>query len=119
VNIRTATLRTPRRRIYSPSSVRRLPVKSRASAGLRLSRLEIAGIFAALVLFCTGVWTSYEVNRISDDIARLNSDHMVLAETGSQLERQREKLLRKEYLAPVGARLGLHPPKSDQIFTLK
>ena len=94
-------------------------MKSRSSAGFRLSRLEIAGIFAALVLLATGLWTSYEVNRISDDIARLNSDHMVLAETGNKLEKQREKLLRKEYLAPIGARLGLHPPKSDQVFTLK
>jgi hypothetical protein len=93
-------------------------VKSKSRTGIRLSRLEIAGIFAAIVLFCTGLWTSYQVNRISADITRLKSDHIVLSETGTQLEKQREKLLRKEYLAPLGRKLGLHPPKSDQVITL-
>ncbi len=118
MNIRTATLRTSKRRVYSPASVRRRPVKTRSRVGVRLSRLEMVGIFAAVVLFCTGLWTSYEVNRISTDITQLNREKVMLTEAGDRLEQQKERMLGKGYLTPLGRKFGLHPPASGQVVTL-
>ncbi len=114
MNIRTATIRTPRRRIYSPATMRRKP----ATSTFRISKLEIAGMFAAFVLFCIGVWTSYEVKQISADITRLHSEQMALSEDGARLEQEKARLTGAEYLAPLGRKLGLHPAKPGQTVTL-
>ena len=118
MNIRTATVRSPRRRTYSSVSGRKRPVKSRSTAGFSLSRLEMAGMITACVLFFMGLWTSYEVRIIATDISQLNIESVALQDTQRRLEQEHDKLLKTEYLAPIGKKLGLHPPEAGQIVTL-
>ncbi len=118
MNIRTATIRPPRRRIYSPATMKRKPARRSTAWAIRISRLEAAGMIAAFVLFGVGLWTSYEVNRISADITQLQNEQTTLMETASRLEQQKKLLLSEKNLAPLGTKLGLHPAKPGQTVTL-
>ncbi len=118
MNIRTATVRAPRRRTYSPAAGRRRSLRSKSSAGIRLSRLEVAGMLAACILFALGLWTSYEVRRIATDISQLNMESIALQDTRRKLDQQQNNLLKSEYLAPLGKKLGLHSPDAGQVVTL-
>lgn len=76
------------------------------------------GMVTACVLFSLGLWTSYEINKITGDIAQLKKETVVLQDTRRGLEQQHGNLLKAEFLAPLGKKIGLHPPEAGQVVTL-
>lgn len=65
-----------------------------------------------------GLWTSYEIHRIAGDMTRSKVESVILQDTRRKLEKQRNNLLKTEYLAPIGKKIGLHPPEAGQVVTL-
>ncbi len=118
MTIKSATIRMPQRRGYSPRAVRRRSGISGAS----LFRSSLRGFlaFTFLLLFLgLSVYTSYKVKLVASDIGTLEEKYAALQQENIQLNAQLDGMTSNVTLAKLGKRLGLRPPAEDQIITLQ
>ncbi len=118
MNMRAATIRGTGRGTYRSSAVGRAPYRARSRARMRLGRLELLGVAAAVLLFGLGLWTSYEVRTLAAEIAMLKARSAELDSAHRSLSEQEAAMLDRKNLARLGLRLGLHRPGAGQVVTL-
>ncbi len=114
MTIKSATIRMPQKRGYTPRRVG-------TSSGSRLFHSSFRGIlsFLLLILFLAlSVYTSYKVKSVANDISALEQRYSALQYENKQLNRQLDNITSKATLAKIGRRLGLRPPGENQIITL-
>ncbi len=120
MSIKTATLRMPQKRSYVRNTGYRRPAKSKAAAsspGFKIK--EIVSTALALVFLAIGIWASIEVRSVANEVAKLKEVHERLAAENTALTTRLESTTKTKELEKMGRRLGLHPPKENQIIYLK
>ncbi len=116
---KSATLRMPQRRLYSPSSRRR------KKAGLILSipaGFSIRAAASILILFLflgLSFVTSYKIHNVARDMRMLEERYSAIQKENKVLSDKFSKIAGRHQLVRIGKRLGLREPAKDQIITLR
>ncbi len=120
MTIKTATLRMPQRRSYVRNTGYRRPARtsSKASASKSRAKEVVATVFAVIFLL-VGVWASLEVHSVANEVARLKETHARLVAENVSLTSKLHSATDKKALEKMGRRIGLHPPKENQIIYLR
>ncbi len=122
MSLKTATLRMPQRRPKGRIISRNLrspykgAVRSRTPAA---SPVQILVGALCLFLLLLGGWTSYQVKVVADQVEALRTEAVRLETQNERLVQVHKTLTSKDNLEKIGRRLGLHPPKKEQLILLK
>ena len=120
MSIKTATLRMPQRRSYVSNTITRSPVQSRTKASA--SKKSIALVLSVALLFiliAVGTWISVQVYTTSKEVSQLTRQHNTLMAENQLLTSELKQLTDSNKLEEIGKKLGLHPPRKNQIIYLK
>ncbi len=110
--------RRPNSRIISRNT--RMSYKSMARTRVsNVSRVHVFAAFLCLCLLLLGLWTSYRVKMVADELKALEVESARLQTENQQLVNKHNLLISRANLEKLGRRLGLHPPKKNQLVFLK
>ncbi len=126
MSLKTATLRmpqrTPRGRILNRNvrSPYRGNVRSRSSVPSHpLSRSQVLAGLLCLVLVLLGGWTGYQVRLVAEQVEALRAEAAELETRNEVLLQAKKDLISGDNLKEMGSRLGLHPPRKEQLVLLR
>ncbi len=120
--LKTATLRMPQRRPNSRLVSRNMRIPYSGTTKSRnpgMSRLQFFAAFLCLCLLVLGLWTSYRVKVVADELRALEVEALRLKADNEKLVARRNLLVSRANLEKLGNHLGLHPPRKEQLILLK
>ncbi|RUM93376.1 MAG: hypothetical protein DSZ23_00060 [Thermodesulfatator sp.] len=117
---KSATLRMPQRRIYSPARNN----KTRRAASpitipVKFSLKAVAAIFILSVFVGLSFITSYKIRSIAQEIQMLENRYLTVTQENKILSEKFSAVANPKKLAALGKKLGLRQPSTDQIITLR
>ncbi len=115
---KSATLRMPQRRLYSPS-IRRRKTKRILSAQPGISLKAVAAVLVLCLFLGLSFVTSYKIQTVAQDMKLLEQRYSNLLQENASLSKEFSAMASHERLVRLGKRLGLHKPSEDQIITLR
>ncbi len=120
MSIKTATLRMPQRRAYVSNTITRSAVQPRAKAPASKKSLALVLSIALLfILIAVGTWVSIQVYTTSKEVSKLNRKYNSLAAENQMLTAELTQLTDSQKLEEIGKKLGLHPPRKNQVIYLR
>ncbi len=115
---KSATLRMPQRRVYSPVNRRRKRTRL-ISMPATLSLKAVASVLVLGLFLGLSFITSYKIQAVANDMRMLEERYSTLLQENSMLTKKFSAMASQDRLAKIGKRLGLHQPGEDQIVTLR
>lgn len=116
---KSATLRMPQSRVYSPSNRRRRKASSILSISTGFSVKATAAILILFLFLGLSIVTSYKIHSVAQDMRMLEERYSVIQKENKALSDEFSKMASRHQLASIGKRLGLREPTKDQIITLR
>ena len=72
-----------------------------------------------LVLVLLGGWTGYQVRLVAEQVEALRAEAAELETRNEVLLQAKKDLISGDNLKEMGSRLGLHPPRKEQLVLLR
>jgi len=94
----------------------RLVKSSVTEAPSHIRRYILVGLI--ILAFGLGVWSSFQVKSASKQVLLLRTEASSLGARHAELQKTYEALTSRASLERMGKRLGLHPPKKEQLIFL-
>ncbi len=119
MTIKSATLRMPQRRVYSPASRRRRNTRSFVSIPAGFSLKAAAALLVLSLFLGLSFITSYKIHGLAQDIQTLEEHYAAVQQENRELTDKFSAISGKKKLARIGKKLGLFKPGEGQIITLR
>ena len=115
---RAATIRMPHKKSYP----RKTTLKDKIRPGELVAPDSLKGIASVLLVAAflfLSVYTTFQVKAVADDIKRIETEYIRIKDENMGLRARYDKAVTHKELIKIGKRLGLRPPATKQIITLR
>ncbi len=115
---KSATLRMPQRRVYSPQNRRRRKARPSISFSVPWSMKTVAAVFLTIALISLSFFASYKIRTVAMDTQVLEARYLNIQKENALLSEKYSSMTSRKRLAVLGKKLGLHAPAKEQVVTL-